>query len=79
MHIHPGVLGISNKISTILPGGSQYNQFMNIFNKFLCGNEEDFDVTGVKLGDLGSHSSHKGSAMLVALGPTVSPPMSYLF
>ena len=38
--------------------------------------KEEFEKLGVKPGDLGSHSTRKGSITLVSSGCTVSPPMS---
>ena len=41
---HIGAIDVTNERSMLFPGGSQYNQFMNIFNKFLHVNEEDFNA-----------------------------------
>ena len=70
---HPDLL---QEGSPLFPGGSQYERFVKIFHKVISKNKEEFEKLGVKPGDLGSHSTRKGSITLVSSGCTVSPPMS---
>ena len=55
-----------------------FERFVNIFHKVIRKNKEERDKLGVKPGDLGSHSTGKGSITLVCSGCTVSPPMSLI-
>ena len=71
---HPDL--ISNPNSLLFPGTHQYSRFIRIFHKVLNQNNEEFEALGVLKGDLGSHSTRKGSITLVSAGCTVSPPMS---
>ena len=70
---NPDVLQSNGKL---FPGDNQYGRFMHVFNKAIETNKEVFATFGVMLGDMGSHSYHKGAISLVAAGCTVSPPMS---
>ena len=72
---HPGVLE-SNGNNNLFPGNDQYRRFVNIFSKVIKENEGDFRDLGYSPSDLGSHSTRKGSATLVATGSTISPPFS---
>ena len=47
-------------------------------HKVIRKNKEEFEKLGVKPGDLGSHSTRKGSITLVCSGCTVSPLMSLI-
>ena len=62
---------LPTKEAWFLPGGSEYNQFMKIFNKVLHGDEEYFYVLRVKTGYLGSYSACKGYGTISAYGYTV--------
>ena len=70
---HPDLL---QEGSTLFPRDSQYERFVKVFHKVIRENKEEFEKLGVKPGDLGSHSTGKGSITLVCSKCTVSPPMS---
>ena len=70
---HPDILKGNG---LLFPGQHQYNRFLNIFNKVVKENKDDFARLGVREGDLGSHSCRKGAITLVSAGCTVSPPMA---
>ena len=69
--LHPDLL---TNGSPVFPGTYQYKRFIKIFHKVL--RYPSFLELGVQPGDLGSHSTRKGSITLVSSGCTVSPPMS---
>ena len=46
---------------------------MKTFNAVIEDNKDNFAHLGVKLGDLGSHSTQKDSAAMVAVRFTASP------
>ncbi len=72
-------LGLSNIFChwymNLFPGRTQYDQFMKCFWKVILENEEEFCHMGIQDGDLGSHSSCKGSCSYSSSGSTVSPPI----
>lgn len=71
----PGVLE-ANGSNNLFPGNDQYRRFMGIFTKVLKENADEFKALGYLPSDLGSHSTRKGSATLVATGCTIAPPFS---
>ena len=70
---HPDLL---QEGSPLFPDDSQYERFIKSFHKVILENKEEFEKLGVKPGDLGSHSTRKGSITLVCSRRTVYPPMS---
>ena len=74
---HPGVLQ-NNGRNQLFPGGNQYHRFLKIFHHVLTKHSAEILALGVDPNDLGSHSTRKGSATLVASGCIVSPPHSSL-
>ena len=59
----------------LFEGKDQYSHYCKIFSEVLKKNEEDLNLLGVEIGDLGSHSNRKGVATMVAGGCTCSPPI----
>ena len=68
MITHPYKFIVVNEISMVFTAESQYNQFMNIFNKVLCRNEDNFLFLWDKSGDIGSHLAWNSSATLAVSG-----------
>ena len=73
--IHPDLL---QEGSPLFPGDSYYERFVKKIHKVIRENKEEFEKLGVKPGDLGSHSTRKGSITIVCYGFTVSPPLSLI-
>ena len=74
---HPGVLQ-DNGRNKLFPGDNQYNRFLKIFHSVVEKHSAEILALGVDPNDLGSHSTRKGSATLVASGCIVAPPHSSL-
>ena len=68
---YPSVL--SGKVP-LFEGSDPYNRYTKIFSKVIKDNMDELRHLGVSEGDLGTHSSRKGVATLVAAGCTASPP-----
>mmetsp|Transcript_21038 Transcript_21038/g.25871 ORF Transcript_21038/g.25871 Transcript_21038/m.25871 type:complete len:633 (+) Transcript_21038:146-2044(+) len=69
---YPSVL--SGKVP-LFEGSDPYNRYTKIFCKVIKDNMDELRRLGVSHGDLGTHSSRKGVATLVAAGCTASPPI----
>ena len=54
---------------------SVYNRYSDRFNKLVVELDSQLSDMGYELGDLGTHSSRKGVASMIAAGCTVSPPI----
>ena len=59
----------------LFEGMSQYDRYAKAFRVFTSTHAERLRDLGVKPGDLGTHSSRKGVATMVAAGCTVLPPI----
>jgi hypothetical protein len=70
MFMFPDVLS-GNR--ALFEGKDQYNRYTKIFSRIVSKNMATLESLGVKEGDLGTHSSCKGVATMVASGCTASP------
>lgn len=59
----------------LFEGTSQYNRYSTRYAQLVCMLEIPLKKLGYEPGDLGTHSSRKGVATMVAAGCTVSPPI----
>lgn len=56
-------------------GKSVYNRYSDRFHKLVLELDSQLSDMGFEIGDLGTHSSRKGVATMIAAGCTVSPPI----
>ena len=63
-------------LGRLFPGEFQYDRFSRLFNKIIEKHATIFAQLGVEIGDLGSHSAHKGASSYALSGSTVSPPIT---
>ena len=61
--------------SPLFEGSDQYSRYSKIFAAVVTKHMPELKLLGVKAGELGSHSSRKGVATMVAAGCTASPPI----
>ena len=61
--------------SALFEGKDQYSRYAKIFARVVIEHMDELKLMGVREGELGTHSSRKGVATMVAAGSTASPPI----
>lgn len=62
----------------LFEGRQQYSRYCSIFNRMVKSCASELKLLGFEPGDLGTHSSRKGVATMIADGCTISPPIASL-